>query len=157
MWASPRSEPSLKLSFELAPSMAPVPRTRNVFPCGPLTAIERRTRAAPASSDFVAAAATGSSESALLVPPPPQPAATTAAAAAASAAATAALRPSSIALSVVPSRDAERVISGGRRMGAAAMAVAAAPCEERDGCQEDLVAAPLSVLPLLLAAARFGL
>jgi len=39
------------------------------LPCGPLTAIEKLTRAAPAPSDFVAAAATGSSESALLVPP----------------------------------------------------------------------------------------
>jgi hypothetical protein len=36
------------------------------------------------------------------------------------------------------------------------MAVAAAPCEERDGLKEDWRAAPLSVLPVLLAAAAFG-
>jgi len=35
------------------------------------------------------------------------------------------------------------------------MAVAAAPCEERDGRKEDWWP-PLSVLPLLLAPAAFG-
>src|SRR4029079_4849235 len=95
--ASPRSEPSLKLNSELAPSIAPVPRRRNVFPCVPLTATARRTRAAPAPCYFVAAAATGSSESALLVLPPPQPALTAAAATPAHAAASAPLRPGSMA------------------------------------------------------------
>jgi hypothetical protein len=87
-------EPIPKVISPLAPSMAPVPLIRSIFPwsCGTLNAREKRMRAAPACCVFVAAADTGSNATALF-PPPPHPAVSDATAAIANAVAMPALRP----------------------------------------------------------------